>query len=104
MKNFEYIRDYYGVPAEMGRIVKFNGGLLGTIVEDRGFYIGVNFANDKPHIIRNLHPTWDIEYLGIGKIRKASKYQARYARYLKVSECFNSFIEFCRHDQRTFQK
>jgi hypothetical protein len=61
MNNFEYIRNYYNVPAEMGRVVSM-GGRQGVIAEDQGNYIGVLFDDDKPGNILTCHPTWKIEY------------------------------------------
>ena len=60
--SFEYIKDYYGVPAALGRRVIVNGR-PGIIAADRGHYIGVNFDSDKPGVISNCHPTWMVEYL-----------------------------------------
>jgi hypothetical protein len=95
--SFEYIRQHYEVPAEIGRRVNVYGK-PGIIVQDRGHYIGVNFDADKPGVVRNAHPTSEVEYLGIGKIRKPTRAQERYARYVGVSECFNSFLDFCYYD------
>ena len=95
----EYVRNTYGVPAEIGRRVKVYGR-PGIIAADRGNYIGVNFDADKPGVIRNAHPTSEVEYLGMGKLRRMTRAQERYQRYLDVSECFDSFIQFCRYDAR----
>lgn len=67
---FNYVKKYYNVPACLGRIVKVDGK-SGVIVKDCGHYIGVNFDDDKPGFISNCHPTWNVEYLGIGSIRKS---------------------------------
>lgn len=95
--NCEYVNNYYGVNACIGRRVEINGK-AGIIAEDRGHYIGVNFDSDKPGVINNCHPTWKVKYLGMGKIRKMTRAQARYQRYLEVSECFDDFISFCRYE------
>ena len=59
MSDFEYIRDRYGVPAEIGRRVTVYGR-RGVIAEDKGQYIGVLFDDsEKIHI---CHPTWKVEY------------------------------------------
>lgn len=92
-KAFEYIRDTYNVPAEIGREILFEGR-KGIIIEDRGNYIGVNFDDDKPGIISPLHPTYNVEYLGMGKIRKISRSQARYREYLNLADCYDSFFHF----------
>lgn len=79
---FEYVKDHYKVPAEMGRRVRVDG-CLGTIIADRGHYIGVNFDSAKPGHIDNCHPTWNVEYLDeIAKPRKQTRSQARYQRWL----------------------
>lgn len=93
--NCEYVKDYYKVPACIGRRVIVNGK-PGVIAEDRGNYIGVNFDKDKPGIIVNAHPTWKVEYLGMGKVRKLTRSQRRYRDYREWSDCFDSFIDFCR--------
>ena len=48
MNNFEYVRKYYKVPAELGRRVKIDGR-PGIIIEDMGNYIGVNFDDTPPN-------------------------------------------------------
>ena len=88
--NCEYVRETYHVPAEIGRMVKVNGR-SGIIVEDRGNYIGVNFDDDKPGHIENAHPTWEVEYGEMGTIRQMTRRQARYADYLNVADCFETF-------------
>ena len=94
----EYVREHYGVPAEIGRRVIVNGK-PGIIAEDRGHYIGVNFDTDKPGVIRGCHPTSEVEYLGMGTIRKTTRSQRRYAEYLR-SECCESFAEYLGIEQR----
>lgn len=93
----EYVKQFYGVPAEIGRRIVFRGR-PGIIAEDRGHYIGVNFDNDKPGEIYNVHPTDEVEYQGTGIIRKPSKSQQRYRRYLEYGDCFDSFLDYCRWD------
>lgn len=91
------MREYYGVPAEIGRRVTINGK-PGIIAADRGHYIGVNFDADKPGVIHNAHPTWEVVYGEMGKVRKLSRYAARYSRYLEYGDGFDSFLDFCRWD------
>lgn len=91
----EYIKEYYGVPACIGRRVNVNGE-PGIITKDRGHYIGVNFDSDKPGVVVNAHPTWKVEYLGMGKIRNMTRSQARYQRFIEDGDCFDSFIDFYR--------
>ena len=92
-----YVKDYYQVPADIGRLVLVNDQ-HGIIAEDRGNYIGVNFDSDKPGIISNCHPTWKVEYLEMGSIRQPTKSQQRYQRFLEYGDGFHSFIDYCRWD------
>jgi hypothetical protein len=88
----EYVRKYYNVPAVIGRRIEFDGK-AGIIAEDRGNYIGVNFDKDKPSAILNLHPTYKVKYLGMGKIRKMTRSQQRYKDYIR-SDVDCSFAEW----------
>lgn len=94
---FDYIKQHYNVPAEMGRKVIVDGR-SGVIAADRGHYIGVNFDDSKAGHISNCHPTWRVEYGEMGTIRKPSKGALRYKRFLQYGESFDSFILFCRWD------
>lgn len=94
---FKYIRDYYGVPAEIGRRVLIDGK-PGIIVADRGNYIGVTLDSEKPGRIGNYHPTDGVEYLGMGTVRKVPKSRERYRRFLEYGDMFESFIQFCYWD------
>jgi len=98
--NCEYVRNYYGVPACIGRIVVVNGK-QGIIAEDRGHYIGVSFDSHKPGVIWNVHPTSNVEYKGMGKIRKMTRSQKRYQDYLSVADCYESFAHFLGISQPT---
>jgi hypothetical protein len=95
--NCEYVKQTYGVPAEIGRRVTVYGK-PGIIAEDRGHYIGVNFDSDKPGVIKNAHPTSEVQYHDMGKIRKPSKWRRRYERYLEYGDGFRSFVDYCRWD------
>ncbi len=95
--NCEYIRNYYKVPAEIGRRV-IVGGKPGIIAADRGHHIGVNFDASKPGVIMNAHPTSEVEYLEMGTIRKPSRHAARYQRFLEYGDSFSSFLDYCRWD------
>lgn len=77
----EYVRENYGVPACIGRRITFRGK-EGVIAKDRGHYIGVNFDEDKPGQICNVHPTDGVEYGEMGRIRKMTRSQARYQKWL----------------------
>lgn len=61
MSNFEYVNQYYGVSACVGRRVVAYGE-PGTIVKDYGQYIGI-VLDTAPHALpERYHPTDGIEY------------------------------------------
>lgn len=94
-----YVRENYGVPAAIGiRVIV--GGKPGIIAADRGHYIGVNFDHHKPGHISNCHPTADVQYGEPGKIRPMTRAQRRYAEYLEVADCFDSFRHYLAYIQR----
>lgn len=93
MTDCSYVRQHYVVPACIGRRVIVYGK-PGVIAADRGHYIGVNFDADKPGVIRNAHPTSDVQYLGMGVVRPMTRAQRRYERWLDVGDCFESFRDF----------
>ena len=95
--NCEYVRNYYDVPACIGRRVELDGK-LGIIAEDRGAYIGVLFDEDKPNHITPCHPVWKMRYLGMGRVRSMTRSQKRYKRYLEYGEGFESFLDYCKWD------
>lgn len=97
MSPFQYIKDYYKVPAAIGRRVTVDGQ-PGIIIKDCGHQLGINFDSDKPGVVKVAHPTWKVEYLEMGVPRKMTRSQERYRRYVAVSECFDSFLQFCRYD------
>lgn len=93
--SFEYIKQQYKVPAEIGREILFEGNRKGVIVDDRGHYIGVNFDDDKPGIVVSLHPTWQVEYKGMRKkLRKSTKGQQRYQEYIQADWFSGTFAEW----------
>lgn len=100
-KPCQYVRNYYGVPAEIGRRVMVDGE-PGVIAEDRGAYIGVLFDADQPGQVMPCHPTWRVEYQGMGAVRKLSarkqRAKARYQRYREFSDSFDSFRDFLAWD------
>jgi hypothetical protein len=61
---FEYIRKYYGVPAERGRQVTCYGE-RGVIVGTHAAYITVVIDGDKSERKRNYHPTDQVVYGGV---------------------------------------
>lgn len=90
--NCQYVRDYYGVPACIGRRV-IAYGESGIIAEDRGHYIGINLDKDKPGRVSNYHPTDGIKYLDMGTVRKPTRSQQNYRDYLRA-DCGLSFAEY----------
>lgn len=57
----DYVVQYYGVPAAIGRrVVAY--GKPGIIVADRGHYIGVTLDDDPKRHVSNYHPVDGIEY------------------------------------------
>lgn len=94
---FEYVKEYYGVPACHGMRVEVNGK-PGVIIKDCGHHVGVNLDSDKPGVVSRCHPTWEVKYFEVGKIRKPTKAQERYQRYLEYGDCFDSFLHFCYWD------
>lgn len=65
MTGLEYIRDYYGVPAEEGRRIEYSG-------DPGGVKSGVIIGFSGPHLLARLlgyaepvalHPTWNVRYL-----------------------------------------
>ena len=95
--NCEYVREYYSVPAEIGRrVVAY--GKPGVISEDRGNYIGVLLDKDNPGDVGTYHPTDGIEYLGMCVVRqkKMTQSQRRYQEYKRSAwyEAGDSFATF----------
>ena len=91
--NCDYVREVYGVPAEIGRRVLVDGE-PGIIVKDMGNHIGILLDKDKPTAINPYHPCHKIEYLGMGKVRQMTSSQKRYREYLEYSDCFDSFKHY----------
>jgi hypothetical protein len=93
---FEWIKNYYKVPADMHREVIVDGK-KGVITKDMGNYIGVNFYDvltDKPS---PCHPTWEVKYLDTFNhkppIKKLTRSQKRYREYMDL-DLGISFAEF----------
>jgi hypothetical protein len=95
--NCEYVQEYYGVPACIGRRVVAHGK-PGIIAADRGNYIGITLDSEKPGTVNNYHPTDGIKYGEMGKIRPVPRSRARYQRFIEYGDWFDSFIDFCRWD------
>jgi len=101
--SFDYVNEHYGVNACHGRRVLVDGK-PGIITKDCGHHIGVNFDDDKPGVINNCHPTWKVEYLGIGKVRKLTKSQERGKRWLEYGDMFESFMDFVYWDMEQLRE
>lgn len=57
--SLQYIRSYYGVPAKRGALIKFQG-ITCRILSSKGATLRVQGPTKK----FNIHPTWQVEYLG----------------------------------------
>jgi hypothetical protein len=96
-KPFQYIIDYYDVPACIGRRVVI-AGEPGIIVADRGQYIGVTLDSDKPNTVNNYHPTDHVVYGEMGIPRKPTRAQQRWMEYKEVADCFpDGFRDYLRY-------
>ena len=90
----EYICEYYNVPADIGRRIDYNGR-GGIIAKDGGNYLGVNFDDNKPSDVYNLHPTEEgLTYLEMGKIRKPTRGQLKYQNFLEADWFDGSFADW----------
>jgi len=98
--SFQYIQDYYGVPAERGRRVHLVGAKDGTITGAVGQYIEIHFDGEKkpkgPY-----HATDGITYLDeVREPPKLTRSQERWRRFREVSECFPNFRAFLKYEQQ----
>lgn len=93
--SLEYVRDYYRVPAVIGRRVTVYGK-PGIISADRGHYIGVTLDSDKPYVVRNAHPTDGVTYGELGCLRTLTRSQRRYRAYLEVADLYENFAHWLR--------
>lgn len=62
--SMEWIRNYYGVPAQRGGRVEYTGckpAKLGTIVSASNAHINVKLDGQK--YPTPFHPTWELRYL-----------------------------------------
>ncbi|WP_336020872.1 hypothetical protein [Acinetobacter bereziniae] len=101
--SFEYINTHYGVNACVGRRV-IADGKPGIIVGFHGAYIEVNLDEDKPGTHSNWHPTWNMEYQGMGKIRKLTAGQKRYQEFLDADWYEGSFAEWLGVDKASRER
>jgi hypothetical protein len=92
--DFEYIKNYYKVPAETFREVIVNGR-KGVITEAINQYIGVVFYDDKKINCLPCHPTWKVEYLESFNYKppkaKNHKSKQRYSHYLSMDSNMTFF-------------
>lgn len=88
----QYVRDYYKVPAEIGRRVKVYGK-PGIIAADFGHHIGVTLDTDKPNRVSHYHPVDGVEYLGMGTVRPMTRSQKRYREFVEADSGL-TFFEF----------
>lgn len=97
-----YVKKTYNVPADIGRRVVVDGK-PGIIAADKGTYIGVNFDEDQPGVIKNCHPTWNVEYLEMGQIRvkKMTAGQERYQQYRDADWFDGTFAEWLGVDKES---
>lgn len=99
MSDFQYVCNYYGVPACYGRGVVVDGR-PGIITAPRGAHIGVTFDDAKATSVSVCHPTWRVEYGEIRQPRKLTRSQRRYADYVR-SECDLSFREWLEYRKQS---
>jgi hypothetical protein len=95
--SFQYIQDYYKVPAETGRRVSHQGK-EGVITRAINQYIEIHFDGDKKPR-GPFHPTCDITYLGMGKVPKLTASQLRWQRYRESDHAFPNFRSFLAHEK-----
>ena len=100
--SFEYINKSYGVNACIGRRVIVDGE-PGIIVGTNNAHLEVNFDHLKASDISYCHPTWRVEYLEIGKVRKLTPGQKRYQEYLNA-DCCESFAEWIGVDKASRER
>lgn len=100
--SFEYINKSYGVNACVGRRVIVDGE-HGVIVGTKNAHLKVNFDNSKAGDYSYCHPTWRVEYLEIGKVRKLTAGQKRYQEYLDA-DCCETFAEWLGVDKASKER
>lgn len=99
--SLEYIRNYYRVPAEVGRGVTCYGK-PGVIVGSRNAHLEVLLDEDKPGRTGYYHPTHEVVYGDMKPIRKMTRAQQRYQEYRDAADWFNgSFAEWLGCDKNT---
>jgi hypothetical protein len=96
MNDYNYIINYYNVPAQTGRRITMSQR-KGTIVCDYGHYLGVVFDDNCKTNISRVHPTHEMTYhheIVPSPLKQLSPGQKRYQRFLEVGDSFDSFMHF----------
>lgn len=99
MTGFEYINQTYGVNACVGRRVIANGK-SGVIIGTNNAHITVNLDEDKPCVKTYWHPTWQMQYLDLGTVRKMTAGQKRYQEYRDADWFDGTFAEWLGVERR----
>jgi hypothetical protein len=90
----QYVRDYYKVPAYVGRVV-YAGGKRGVVVGASGPHLKVNLDGARHPGV--YHPTDSMRWTEeTAPLPKRTRSQRNYDAYLH-SETTESFIEFMRN-------
>ena len=97
-----YVRNHYGVPAEIGRRV-IAYGKPGIIVEDRGHYIGVALDDDKKVRVGNYHPTDGIVYGAMADKLPKRPRRSNYDKF-QHDDCGLNFEEWLGINKPQFQE
>lgn len=89
----EYVRQFYNVPACIGRQVTAYGK-PGVITKDFGHYIGIVLDGDSKRVPGRYHPTHGIVYGGMAeKLPKPPK-RTNFDAYQDECECYDGFVHF----------
>ena len=98
-----YIQQYYHVPAETGRRVRYTessgNAKEGVITDASTHYIYIHFDGEKKPK-GPFHPTDSMEYLGMGKVPKMTRSQQRYARFKSGDGLWDTFADFLAYEQQ----
>ena len=95
--SFDYIQQYYKVPAETGRRVRYKDK-EGVITRSLNQYIEIHFDGDKKPS-GPFHPTDGITYLGMGDVPKLTRSQLRWQRYRESDGAFDNFRQFLAYEK-----
>lgn len=64
---YDYVRNYYGVPAYVGTRVRMKNGKEGVLVAKRSDLHHVHIRFDGSKFSVPAHPTYEIEYLPVAE-------------------------------------